>query len=197
MQHESHKTRIGVIRDHVNAWRKAEGWSREAAAMAIVEAHLAIGAPARTGIHFDSTSGDAFTTAKTHADRIFRWLDDETKDTNFMPANFEDSILAAMPMKRRMACIDDMYRPLGVVSRCIDGTAGADLDVHAHLCAVIKEDSESHQALADIMADGSSCTLERAHKEVSESIEAKMRVRSALEGALSRVGKVLHIGKAA
>lgn len=34
---------------------------------------------------------------KVNADRVFRWLDDGTKDTNLVPANFVPSILAALP----------------------------------------------------------------------------------------------------
>jgi hypothetical protein len=189
MRSESHKTRISVIREHVTAWRQAEGWSREATALAIVEAHVRSGGPARTGIHFEPGSGDSFTAAKTFADRIFRWLDDETKDTNFLPANFEDSILLAMPVSRRMACVDEQLRLLGLACRSLDGAADVEIDVHAHLCSVIKEDADSHEALANAMAIRSPEALQRAHKEISESIAVQIRTRNALECALSRTGK--------
>src|SRR5471030_1880418 len=101
MRNESHQTFIGTMRDHVIAWRKREGWSRESVVAAIVDAHELTEGPATTGIAFDPTTRDVFERQKVNADRVFRWLDDEGKDTNLLPANFIHSIWAAMPIDVR------------------------------------------------------------------------------------------------
>lgn len=192
MRNESHKSRIAVLRDHVGAWRRDARMSREAVALHIVEAHNASGGPERTGIQFESGSGDQFTAAKTYADRIFRWLDDETKDNNLMPANFENSILLALPMDRRLACVDELLRPLGLGGRCLDGDEQQGLAV-ADVQEMMREDAESQVAcVAVVGGDASPLMLERAHREVVESIEAKVRMRRLLEGALSKAGRMLQ-----
>jgi hypothetical protein len=189
MRNASHKTRIGIIREHVNEWRKAERLSREAIALMIVEAHQKIDGPNRTGIHFDAHSGDSFTTAKTHADRIFRWLDDETKDTNFLPANFEDSILFAMPMSRRLACINDLYRPLGIMAQMIGRTDPASLNATIHLVSVGKEASEAVGAIADLVDGVTPAELARADRELAEAEEAIRAARADVRAQLQKAGQ--------
>lgn len=182
MQIESHKTRIGVLRDHVGGWRKSEGWSREAVALAIVEAHKASNGPTRTGIHFDSMNGDSFTTAKNNADRIFRWLDDETKDTNFMPANFEDSILFAMPDEIRLACINEILRPFGMRAQSFDTLEGIGLHLD-DVCEMASSDAEALQAVAKAVSHPTAENVDRALRHTAHAAEKKARVVQILEGA--------------
>lgn len=87
MRNESHKTLIGILREHVADWRRAAGLSSASAIDMIVAAHAHLGGPAVTGIRFDVHT-DEFQRMKNNSDRVLRWLDDETKDTNFLPANF-------------------------------------------------------------------------------------------------------------
>ncbi len=96
MRDVSHKTWIAIVLDHVNAWRKANGWSRETVVQMIVEAHECTNGPVVTGIKFEPHTADTFERWKVNADRVFRWLDDSSKDTNLLPTNFIPSILAAM-----------------------------------------------------------------------------------------------------
>ena len=176
MRNGSHKTRIGIIREHVNAWRKAADMSREAVALVIVEAHNASGGPTRTGIYFESGSRDAFTTAKTHADRIFRWLDDESKDSNFLPANFEDSNLLAMPADVRMACLNELLAPFGLVVRGVDVLENRALNATAHLVRIARETSEAQGAVAGLIDGATPGELADADRELAEAEEA---IRSA------------------
>lgn len=69
---------ITILREHVEAWRKSNDWSRESMADLIVKAHEDIGGPAFSGIRFDPPTKDAFERMRVNADRIFRWLDDST-----------------------------------------------------------------------------------------------------------------------
>lgn len=115
MQPGTHeKTLIAILRDYVEEWRKANGWSRESVAAEIVTAHAALGAPRTTGIVFDPPTRDTFERMRVNADRIFRWLDDVTKDRNHLPANFIPSILYALPLPMRMHAVDDVLRQLGL-----------------------------------------------------------------------------------
>jgi hypothetical protein len=76
-------------------------------------------------------SGDSFTCAKNAADRIFRRLDDKSKDVNFMPVNFERSILVAMPADLRRSYLNEYLTPLGLSVRGIE--AKSSMNATAHL----------------------------------------------------------------
>lgn len=95
MRIKSHvpRTLIALLASAVNDWRRAEGWSRETVVQVIVEHHQRVGGEQLTGLVFAPPSIDPFDRAKASADRVFRWLDDQTKDTNLMPANFLPSLL--------------------------------------------------------------------------------------------------------
>ena len=54
MRNESHKTLIGILREHVADWRRTVGLSSASAIDIIVAAHAHVGGPAVTGIRFDS-----------------------------------------------------------------------------------------------------------------------------------------------
>ncbi|MBN0437935.1 hypothetical protein JTM67_36255, partial [Pseudomonas aeruginosa] len=84
MRNESH-TLISTLLGVVNQWRRREGWSRETVVQHIVEAHERIQGALVTGIVFDPPTRDATERMKVNADRVFRWLDDGTKDTNLVP----------------------------------------------------------------------------------------------------------------
>lgn len=83
MRSESH-TLISTLLGVVNQWRRREGWSRETVVQQIVEAHERIQGALVTGIVFDPPTRDTTERMKVNADRVFRWLDDGTKDTNLV-----------------------------------------------------------------------------------------------------------------
>lgn len=190
MRNESHSSLIGTIRAHVVAWRKSEGWSREAVVQAIVEAHGRIDGPAATGIVFDPTTRDPFERQKVNADRVFRWLDDESKDGNLLPANFIPSIWAAMPADVRLHCIGDCLRPLGITVAGADPTIVGTFEALAHLRELIKETSEAQLALVEVGPNAGVAQLERASREIKDVQEVASRAARALESAMSgfRVG---------
>lgn len=181
MKHESHKTRIAIIREHVTAWRRDMDWSRETAATEIVAAHERIGGPAATNITFDK-SGDAFAAAKRHADRIWRWLDDESKENNLLPANFENSILAAMPVSRRVHCVSDLLESLDVSVTERGAVADGHLSVEL-LAQCIKEDGESQVAFAHLIESATDADFSLAEREAVESIAMKTRLLDEIRAA--------------
>ncbi len=184
MRNASHKTLISVLLHHVNEWRTLHKMSRETVVQLIVEAHERIGA--RTEIHFDKGPSDTFQRMKNAADRVFRWLDDQTKDGNFLPANFLPSILAAMPSEIRVACVNELLAVTGLAVHC-PATAGAELDVVEMLRHVMKEGGEAQQALASLIDGHTIEELLVAQREIAEAEQAIQQARSHVEIALSRL----------
>lgn len=184
MRNASQKTKLAHLMAYVDKWRERVG-SREAVAVAIVEAHVAAGFNSRAKLHFE-TSGDTFTRAKNAADRIFRWLDDKTKDGNFMPANFEDSILLAMPEDLRLAYLNDWLRQFGMAAKGVHEAIDAICPSQA-LPGVIKESSEATFAMASLSDEPSIAELDAADREFAEAIEAMRKGRAAIQAKRLRL----------
>ncbi|CAB3916112.1 hypothetical protein [Achromobacter piechaudii] len=180
MRHESHKTLLAVLRDHTSAWRKSLDWSRET----IVREHEARNGPAVTGIRFEPPTHDAFSRMKANADRMSRWLDDESKGSNLLPANFLPSVLAAMPHDRRRHCIDDVLRPLGLAVRSLELEERSSVDV-TQVTKLMRDQTEaSAAAVALLDGDVTLAELTHAHRELSESIVAARSVRAIIEAQM-------------
>lgn len=187
MRNQSHnKTRIATLLEYVDKWRHAMDWSRETVCTQIVEAHYRIGADRLTQVKFEQ-GGDAFTIQKNNADRIYRWLDDKTKDKNLLCANFEQSILAAMPADIRMACLNELLAPLGLVVRGVDVQKPGTLNATMHLVKVARESSEAQGAMAELIDGATPAELAKADRELAEAEEAirvaRAAVRSQIEAA--------------
>lgn len=177
MQHASQKTKLSILAHYVDQWRLRAG-SRETVATEIVEAHIKAGHNTLAKLHFD-TQGDTFMLAKSRADRVFRWLDDKTKDGNFMPANFEDSILLAMPHDLRLAYLNEWLGGQGLSVQAVGG-ATEGLNVSAHFIALSKEGAEAVVAVAQVMKNPSAANIARAEIELSEAESANRDTREAL-----------------
>lgn len=187
MRSESQKTKLAHLMTYIDKWRERVG-SRESVAVAIVEAHIAAGFNTRAKLHFD-TQGDSFILAKNAADRIFRWLDDKTKDGNFMPANFEDSILLAMPEDLRLAYLNDWLRTFGMAAKAVH-EGDSDICISALLPSVIKESSEATFAMASLPADPTTADLDAADREFAEAIEKLQKGRAAFRAKRTKLKAV-------
>jgi hypothetical protein len=175
MRNQSH-TLIGNLREAVDQWRRREGWSRESVVQAIVEAHLALDGGTATGIVFDPATRDTFERMKVNADRVFRWLDDVSKDSTLLPANFLPSILSALPLDLRLHCLNAFLRPIGMEARSADAVdGGAAHDLSRDLKDMMKEGTEAQLSLVGVTADSSLEVLKNALREVEESQEADTR----------------------
>jgi hypothetical protein len=190
MRNSSHKSLVATFRDHLIAWRKQEGWSRETMVQVLVEAHERIDGPAATGLTFEPATRDPFERQKVNADRVFRWLDDETKDRTILPTNFLPSILAALPMERRLHLLNDFLRPMGVSVTSIDQVADDSFDTALHLRAMLKESSEAHLALVNVPAEQPVEALEAARREVADVQESSTKAVRALDAAIAKARAV-------
>jgi hypothetical protein len=178
MQRSSH-TWIAIIRDAVEAWRKQNGWSRETAAQMIVEAHECCGLQQVSGIVFDPHTRDTYERMKVNADRIFRWLDDVTKDNNLLCANFIPSILAALPAGQRMHLVDDLLRDHGMACRMVS-TESDDTPI-GMLRSMMIESSEAQQAVAALLDGEDPGELEHAQRQIAEAQEVLRNAQNMVE----------------
>jgi hypothetical protein len=180
MRNQSHKTLIGTVRAAVIEWRKREGWSRESVVQVIVEAHERIEGPATSGIR------DAFDRTKVNADRVFRWLDDESKDNNLLPSNFLPSILAALPMDLRLQVLGDLLRPLGLEVRGAETQEAPAFNRFSHASSIIKESAEASTAILSIGPNASAAEVELACKELADVRQAAFVTECALRAGATR-----------
>jgi hypothetical protein len=192
MRDSSHKSRIQIIRDHVAAWRKSQGWSRESAAAEIVAAHERIGGHLSGAIVFDR-SADVYTTQKNHADRIWRWLDDESKDNNLMPANFENSILAALPVERRVDLLNEILAQIDCVARARHHDAKVQLNAHELVQTIMRANHRTEADAADLLDGVDPGELPRLHSSLVDDIRIKQRTLRVVESALSTTGETVQL----
>lgn len=175
MRDVPHKTFIGALRDAVSRWRARHGWSREAVADEIVAYYRASAYPALLGIEFQDTAPGARDVARaleTNADRVWRWLDDQTKDTTLLPLNFAPVVLEVLPADLRLSVLGEMLGPLGLVVSLAQPQAVA--DSHAALmAAAAKEGGEGLAAFARLAESSSLEALRCAEVELEEALDAK------------------------
>ncbi|MFZ3193725.1 MAG: toxin YdaT family protein [Moraxellaceae bacterium] len=187
---QSHNTLISTVLGHVNAWRRDARLSRESVVQLIVEAHERVGG--HTEIHFDQGPSDAFQRMKNAADRVFRWLDDQTKDTNFLPANFLPSILAAMPLEVRCACVNELLEQTGLAAHVPADADSAHLDPIDALRRVLKEGGDVEQALAGLLDGYDEAELLEAQRQIAEAEQAIKEARTMVEIKLSRLRMIAN-----
>lgn len=184
------KTLIGIIREHTIAWRKSENWSRETVVQTIVEAHAEIGGP--SGIVFEPQTKDLTEIREVNAQRVFRWLDDESKEGNLLPANFIPSILAAMPVERRMACTSEFLVSIGLGVRVLDDTEEEDLSINDIFDVQIAHTSALQHSAIAIQAPTPE-NLEAADLHLAVFEKKNGRLRKKISAAKSRA---ISIGRA-
>lgn len=181
-------TAIAILRDAVDQWRRSNGWSRETVAQWIVEAHERIDGPMVTGIKFNPPTTDPFERMRVNADRVYRWLDDVTKDRNHLPANMLASVLAALPMELRRKTVDRLLRPAGLAA-CALATEAQPLD-EALVVRLLRRDvietAEANEAVARLIDGAQGDELADALRQVAEAIEALQTSHAAIEAAMTK-----------
>jgi len=168
MQRATHPSPIAIVSDHVEAWRRENRWSRETVADLIVQAHIRIGGPIFTGIAFAPPTTDTFERMRVNADRLFRWLDDRSKDKNLLPFNMVLSVLAGLPEERRVLLLNDLLAPLA-----LHVEAGLDDDAEVTHAELV----ETFQAIVDHSAQSTVATsqlLDGVHSGEAEQAEKKL-----------------------
>ncbi|SEN77717.1 hypothetical protein [Nitrosomonas marina] len=177
MQHMPQKTWVAIISDHVDRWRRATGMSREAVAEMIISEYQRINKARLPGIKDFSNDKTQdidtnFEARRVNADRIFRWLDDRTKDSTLLPTNFIPSILLAMPDDHRINCVNELFMQIGFCAQVLQREV-LDKEKTAlnHLQSIMKEGSEAELAVSRLVAEETLDDLVKAEKEIAESVE--------------------------
>lgn len=185
MQRATHPSPIAIVSDHVEAWRRDNRWSRETVADQIVQAHERIGGPEITGIKFEPQTTDTFERMRVNADKIFRWLDDRSKDRNLMCFNFIWSVLAAMPIDRRVLLANDLFQPVDLTVHIVHGDDAevSHQEIVEHFNAVVE-----HTGSATIAA---TALLDGVHAGEAEHAEKRLGLAAAainkMRGLMGRI----------
>jgi hypothetical protein len=189
------RTPIAIIRDHVEAWRRDNRWSRETVADQMVQVHERLGHDRLSGIHFDPPTRDAFERQRVNADRIFRWLDDATKDRNLLPINFLWSILAALPEDLRLALANALLEPVELIAAQTMGMdpaeAGADQSavVVMHFREVVTTAAAAEVAMSQLLDGVDRGEPEAAKVKLSRLAAAGQRALALMSRLLRRTAK--------
>lgn len=179
------QTLIGILREEISEYRRLNRLSRETIAAGIVEAHERLGADSLSSIRFEPKTLDVFERQKVNADRIFRWLDDETKDGTLMPANFLQSVLAGIPEDVRRRALDRMLQPLGFAVRAIGGEQCSSPISACEVVALIREQGEAVAATTSLLGASDRNSLIAARREMAEAVDMGQSVLARLEAQIS------------
>lgn len=195
MQRATHPSPLAIVRDHIEAWRRDMRWSRETVADQIVQAHIRIGGPIYSGIVFEPPTTDTFERMRVNADRIFRWLDDVTKDKNHLPFNFHLSIIAALPEERRVLLLNDLLAPLALH---VEAGTDDDADVsHAELVetfhAIVDHGAQATIATSHLLDGIKAGEIEHAEKKLGLIASTVKKAR----GLMARLRRQKGAGKCA
>lgn len=182
MRNGSH-TVVAIMRLAINTWRRRESWSRETVTQHVVYAFEAADGDRITGLRFDPDTRDAYERTKVNADRLFRWLDDESKENNLLPASMLPFILAALPMDLRIQAAAELLQPAGLAVHVLGDAEGVELiDALQH---VAKESGEATSALAGLVDGVEAGELEHVAAELTQAISAQQQALRLVESRIA------------
>jgi len=191
MQIHPHNTRtlIAILLSSLEDWRRGKGMSRQTAAQEVVEAHERIGGPTTTGIEF-ADNPDAYKRSAVNCDRVYRWLDDATKETTLLPANMAKSVLAAFPQGYQIRALNEYLRELGLAVHPL--YTSNESPAPAHLKDMLRETAEAAAAFTDLLDGATQEELIEAQQQLTEAEAAVKRNRAMVEGLLTMQGGRHH-----
>lgn len=140
----------------------------------VFKAHEDINGPRNSGIELEKKS-DIFEQMTINAQRIYRWLDDVTKDINLMPLNFLPTILATMPEKVRLETVNEILAPLGMGAHFLKSESEQASFSLSIMQRMIIEDAEAHSAYGDLLDGADRAELLKAQSELQEAIAEKQQ----------------------
>jgi hypothetical protein len=176
MRNVSHKSWVKIISEAVEQWRVQRTWSREKVCAQFVEEFEHSEDPHAWNIEF-SHHPDVFQRQKNDADKIMRWLDNDSKDTNLLGLNFSRVILRRLPAGLRMACLNEMLAPLELTVRGSEQCDSQDLNATSHLVKLAREASEAQAAIADLIDNPNPANLAKTERELADVEEAARAAR--------------------
>lgn len=192
MFHALQETHVESLKRHLNAWKKDSGMSEMTMFDEIVAAHIRIGGPEKTGIHF-SDGKDEYNRQKANSIRIKRLLAESDEGIGREQAdqllNVLPSILAAMPANLRISYLNEYLSPLDMHVSSNDDNEEGEVTVR-DLAEVMHTDAQKHQLLAQLIEGADPETLQNALNALNASIAATKKRGRIIQG-LIRTGKFL------
>ncbi len=179
------------LRAAIQAWCRREGLSREDAATAIIQQHYGAGFDQSSGIVFDEVRNgkpSSERARRTAADRIFRWLDDETKNRNLLPASFLPSILLALPEEDSLLCVNAILSPLRLeaFSRLpARKSRPEDLKPAEMLREMLLKTGDAEKSLAEMLDGIDPGELQAARNELRGLLDTTRQVLARIESCLA------------
>lgn len=179
MRKLSQQTLIGVLRDACHVWRQRERWSLESLSNAMVEHYYQCGFDVVWRVEFKQPGPgrDLGRVMKANSERVFRWLDDQTKSNVLLPANLVPMVLWALPMDLRLQAASKLLAPVGL-EVAIAHTPESESSFGSVMANMAKEAGEGIAAFARLAERATPEALQCAHVEIHEAIEA---LRDALD----------------
>lgn len=179
---EQQGTLISVLVNAVNQWKRQNDWSRETVADQIVQSHVNNSSHLVTGITFEMTGNDEYRRQHTNANKIFRWLDELTKDNNLLPANFIKSILKALPMPLRLKTVNTLLLDLELTAKpIVYGTKVEPLEMLRQILQETSEVTNAYAQLVDGIDPGElELALETSANAIATLTEAKVVIQNML-----------------
>jgi hypothetical protein len=178
-----------ILRAEIESWRVAGRMSKESVGSAVLEEHEKRGGDVAAGVDFEF-SGDFYDRAKKASQKLYRWLDGVAP----LPGNMLPTLLAVMPIDRRLNVLNLMARPLDMEVRASGEGDCASFDAAHHASALVRENSEGVVAL---LAAGSNPTpgqLKTALKEVGDVREAAACTERAILAQLDGPNALRAVG---
>jgi len=159
MRDKSQRTLIAIIADAIVEWKDRSGWSRETVADNIIENYFShfpdaasrpdMGLP---GIAFlPPKHGDTYTRMHSNANKLFRWLDELTKDKGLLPANFIPVLISSLPGDLRLKTVNAILSMYAINMTAKPMASGKHQDTLAMLEATLQDTSEASKSIAALL----------------------------------------------
>lgn len=180
------RTVVAALAAAMTDWKDSNAWSRESVAD-IVAGHFHDHHPnGLQGLVFQRRgSGDEYTRMHSNANKLFRWLDEVTKDTNLVPVNLLPYLLGAMPMQLRTKTINNILTLGGI------NMSAKPVDyVHPTkplemLEQVLSDSSEAAKALAALVDGVDPGELEHAQQTLTLALSSLQSAKDVIDCLLS------------
>lgn len=181
------KTQLAIINEGVRKWQKSAGLSsKEAIGDLIVQAHYEHGFDITTGITFQMTGNDEYHRMHINSQKIFRWLDGVTKETNLLNVNFVPSILVNMPADIKQETVSALLKSIDYTGQPASAAAKPldPLDMLKDLVAQTASVKTSYLNLMDGIDPGE---IEDALNQTELAIDQLIKAKASLT-ALQKKG---------
>ncbi|WP_025873031.1 toxin YdaT family protein [Methylobacillus glycogenes] len=177
---------IAVLAAAIAEWKNAQGWSRETVANEVVKHFHDRHPNGLPGLEFQiETAGDEYTRLHSNANKLFRWLDDFTKESNLLHVNLVPYLLGALPMELRTKTINT-FLTMGSISMSAKPVAYVHPTKPLEMLEVVLADTaEASKAIAALVDGVDPGELEHAQHTLTLAIHSLQSSKAVIDCLLS------------